>query len=189
MISIMKRIFIAIKVNPGETFSELISTFRSDLRNDNIKWINPENIHITLVFLGNTEENLIKDIGSMLEKICKNSGVFDLVIRGTGVFRNINDPRIIWTNIDHSEKLLMIADKILSGLTQMNIKLEDKPFKPHITIGRIKHLNNKDTFRKLTEKYQTVELQKIHVSEVILYESILLEHGPKYVPLAKFSLE
>src|SRR5664279_1816665 len=124
----MKRIFIAIKVNVGETFFEMISSFKSELSGDNIKWINPENIHITLAFIGNTENDLIKSISEMLEKTCKDSGNFELVIRGTGVFKNINDPRIIWTNIDHSEKLLMLAEKILKELNQMNITLDDKPF-------------------------------------------------------------
>ncbi len=184
----MKRIFIAIKVDPCETFLKMLNSFKSVLRNDNIKWINPENIHITLAFLGNTEDNLIKEISAMLGKTCKNTGNFDLVIRGTGVFRNINDPRIIWTNIDHSEKLVMLADKILKSLKLMNIKLDDKPFKPHITIGRLKHLNDKEVFKQFTEKYQTVELQKIYVNEVTLYESILMEKGPKYIPVDKFDL-
>ncbi len=185
----MKRIFIALKVNPEETFRAMLSSFKSALFNENIKWINPENIHITLAFLGNTEGKVIKDISLMLDKVCINSGYFELTIRGTGVFRNINDPRIIWTNIDHSEELLKLADKILTGLTEMNIKLEDKPFKPHITIGRIKHLNNKETFKKLTEQYQNTELQRLYVSEVILYESILLPHGPQYIPIGRFKLE
>ena len=185
----MKRIFIAVKVNPEETFLKMISSFKSVLFNENIKWINPENIHITLAFLGDTDEELIKDISSMLEKVCGNSGNFELTIRGTGVFRNINDPRIIWTNIVHSEKLVKLTDKILVGLTEMNIKLEDKPFKLHITIGRIKHLKNKETFKKLTEQYQNTELQRLHVTEVILYESILLPQGPKYIPIGRYKLD
>lgn len=185
----MKRIFIALKVNPEETFLTMISSFKSVLLNENIKWINPGNIHITLAFLGNTEEKLIKGISSMLEKVCENSGNFELTIRGTGVFRNINDPRIIWTNIDNSENLLKLADRIFNGLANMNIKLEDKPFKPHITIGRIKHLNNKETFKNLTEQYQNTVLQRLHINEVTLYESILLPPGPKYIPIERFKLE
>jgi RNA 2',3'-cyclic 3'-phosphodiesterase len=185
----MKRIFIAVKVNPEETFLKMISYFKSVLNSENIKWINPENIHITLAFLGDTEDELIKDISSMLNKVCGNSGYFDLTIRGTGVFRNINDPRIIWTNIDHSEKINALTDKILTGLANLNIKLEDKPFKPHITIGRMKHLNNKGTFKKLTEQYQNTELQKLQVTEVVLYESILLPQGPKYIPIGRYKLD
>ena len=168
---------------------EMLNSFKSSLNRDSIKWINPDNIHITLAFLGNTENDLIKDIGSMLEKTCKNSGSFELVIRGTGVFRNLNDPRIIWTNIDHSGQLLKLAGKIINALIQMNIKPDDKSFKPHITIGRIKSLSSKEAFKQMTEQYQTSELQKICVDEVILYESILLENGPKYVPLGRYNLK
>jgi RNA 2',3'-cyclic 3'-phosphodiesterase len=185
----MKRIFIAIKVYPEESFLEMLNCFKSVLRNDNVKWINPENVHLTLAFLGNTEDKVISEIGTMLEKTCKSTGQFEMVIRGTGVFRNLNDPRIIWTNIDHSDELLKLDNKILSVLRMMNIKLDDKPFKPHITIGRLKHLNDKEAFKQLTEQYKSVELQKVSVSEVILYESILLEKGPKYVPVGKYDLK
>ena len=167
---------------------EMLNSFKSSLNKDSIKWINPDNIHITLAFLGNTENDLIKGISSMLEKTCKNSGSIELVIRGTGVFRNLNDPRILWTNIDHSEQLIKLAGKIANAMTQINIKLDEKPFRPHITIGRIKHLTGKEAFKEMTEQYQTTELQKISVDEVILYESILLENGPKYVPLGRYNL-
>lgn len=184
----MKRIFIAIKVNPDKPFLEMLNSFKSTLNKDVIKWINPENIHITLAFLGNTENDFIKEIGSMLERTCKNYGGFELMIRGTGIFRNINDARIIWTSIDHSEQLLNLAAKILKGLAEIDVKPDDKPFKPHITIGRIKHLNNRENFKQMTEQYRTVELQKVQVDEVILYESILLENGPKYVALGRYNL-
>ena len=74
----MKRIFIAVKVNPEETFLKMINSFKTALFTENIKWINPENIHITLAFLGDTEEKLIKDINSMLDKVCRNLGNFEL---------------------------------------------------------------------------------------------------------------
>jgi 2'-5' RNA ligase len=62
----MKRIFIALKVQPEEPFSMMISAFRSGLKHEVIKWTSPENIHITLVFLGDREEETIKAISSML---------------------------------------------------------------------------------------------------------------------------
>lgn len=185
----MKRIFIALKVEAGETLLKMVSSLKSDLSKDSIKWTSIDNIHITLAFLGDTEEKLIKSISSMLKEKCKGSGSFQLIIRGLGVFRNPGDPRIIWTGVELSEKLVRLNEAILDGLRGLNIKLEDRPFNPHLTIGRIKHLNNKETLRTLLGQYQDSEIQIIPVNEVILYESVLLQSGPVYKPLAKFSLE
>ena len=185
----MKRIFIALKVEAGETLLKMVSSLKSGLSKDSIKWTSIDNIHITLAFLGDTEEKLIKSISSMLKEKCKGSGNFQLIIRDLGVFRNPGDPRIIWTGVEFSEKLVRLNEGIMDGLRGLNIKMEDRPFNPHLTIGRIKHLNDKETLRTLLGQFQDSEIQIIPVNEVILYESVLLQSGPVYKPLAKFSLE
>jgi len=185
----MRRIFIAVKVEAEESLLKLISSLKSRLSNESIKWTNPDNIHITLSFLGDTEENLIKVIKSMLKDKCEGSGKFELIIRGSGVFRNLNDPKIIWIGIEPSEKLMRLNGFIMKGLKELGVSMEERPFKPHLTIGRIKHLNDKESLEALMEKYRDSEIQKTRVNEVILYESILLQSGPVYKPITRFNLE
>lgn len=185
----MKRIFIALKVEAGETLLMLISALKAGLSKDNIKWTNPDNIHITLAFLGDTEEGMIKNIIVMLKEKNEGSGKFELLLKGSGVFRNLNDPRIIWTGIEPSQKLLLLNNSIMNGLNGLNIKMEERPFKPHLTLGRIKHINDKEVLNLLIEQYQNSEIQKVPVNEIILYQSILLQTGPVYNPIAKFNLE
>ena len=185
----MKRIFIALKVEAGETLLMMISSLKSGLSKDNIKWTSPGNIHITLAFLGDTEDNMIKRIISMLKEKCKGTGRFELILKGLGVFRNLSDPRIIWTGIEPSGELMHLNEVIISGLKVLGIKMEDRPFNPHLTIGRIKHINDRETLKTFIEKFENFKMQIIPVNEVILYESILLPSGPVYKPLAKFNLE
>jgi 2'-5' RNA ligase len=184
----MKRIFIALKIETGEYFLSMLSSFKSGLSEDMIKWTNPENTHITLAFLGDTEEKTIKDIVSMLKDKCEGSGKFELIIKGSGVFRNLTDPRIIWTGIEQSEKLSHLNDIITTGLKRLGINLEDRPFKPHLTIGRVKHINDKRKLKALIEQFQNSEIQKVPINEVILYESVLLQSGPVYKPLSFINL-
>lgn len=184
----MKRIFIALKVEAEKPLMTMISSLKSGLNRDLIKWTSPDNIHITLAFLGDTEENMIKLICSMLKEKCKETGRFELILKGVGVFRNFRDPRIIWTGIEPSEKLVYLNEIIIIGLKGLNINLEDRPFNPHLTIGRIKHLNENETLRVLIEQYKNSELQIIPVYEVILFESILLHSGPVYKPISRFNL-
>jgi RNA 2',3'-cyclic 3'-phosphodiesterase len=184
----MKRIFIAVKVEVGDTMKRIILSYQKGLVHESIKWTNPENIHVTLVFLGDTEQMLIEPISSMLEEKCGRTGKFELMIRGAGVFRNLGDPRIIWMGIEPNEKLRQLNGSIADGLKQLKFNIEDRPYNPHLTIGRIKHLKDKDALKNLTEEYHNSEIQRVHINEVILYESILLQSGPVYKPLAVINL-
>ena len=185
----MKRIFIALKVDAGATLLGMFSALKSGLQNDNIKWTSIDNIHITLAFLGDTQESIINDISIILTKKCGGCGKFSLTLKGCGLFRNFSDPRIIWTGIEPSDRLIQLNKSIMNGLKVLNIKMEDRPYNPHLTLGRIKHLNDMDLMKSFIEQFQNTEIQKVPVSEVILYESILLQSGPIYQPLAKFHLQ
>jgi 2'-5' RNA ligase len=184
----MKRLFIALKVEPGESLLMMMSSLKAGLKEDSIKWINPGNIHITLAFLGDTEEKMLNPLSSMMKEICAGFGQFQIILKGSGVFRNFNDPRIIWTGIETSEKLIRLNDIIINGLKSINIKLEDRPFNPHLTLGRIKHISDKTGLKTLIEQFQDSEFQLIPVSEVILYESILNQSVPLYKPVSSFKL-
>lgn len=185
----MKRIFIALKIEAGENLLKMISSYRDRLKKDHIKWTDTSNIHITIAFLGDTEEKTIYAIISMLEENCNGFGQFELILKGSGIFRNISDPRIIWTGIEPSQKLIQLNSLIINGLKELDIKMEDRPYKPHLTIGRIKHLNSSESLKALIEEFQNYEIQLVPVNEVILYESILLSAGPVYKPLRKVKLE
>lgn len=184
----MKRIFIGLKVNAGDTFLKILSSFKEGLSKDIIKWTSVDNIHITLAFLGNTEEKEIKNISSMLKEECGGSGKFELILKGSGLFRKLEDPRIIWIGIEPSEKILQLKISIFNGLKRLSIKIEDRPFRPHLTIGRIKNINDKETLKTLIGQFQGSEIQTIPVNEVILYESILLQPGPVYEPIVRVDL-
>ena len=184
----MKRIFIAVKVEADEILSGMISSLKYGLSRESIKWTNPDNIHITLSFLGDTEEEKILLISSMLNRKCEGFGKFDLIIKGSGVFKNLSEPRVIWAGIEPSEKLNRLYDIISDGLQDTGTKPEVRPFKPHLTLGRIRSLKDKTALKTLIDKYQNTDFQKVPVIEVILYESILLQTGPVYKEINKFKL-
>jgi len=184
----MRRIFIALKVEPSDKLLSIISSLKKELRKDSIKWTNPANIHVTLAFLGDTEENMINNVKLMLKEKCEGTGKFELVLKGAGLFRNLSDPRIIWTGLVPSEKLLKLNEVVMNGLKGVNIKMEERPYNPHLTLGRIKHVNNKEVLKSLIEQFQNSEIQIVPVAEIVLYESILLQTGPVYKPIASFNL-
>jgi RNA 2',3'-cyclic 3'-phosphodiesterase len=184
----MKRLFIALKVEPEEHLLKMVSSLKSGLRNDSVNWTSLGNIHITLAFLGDTEEKKINPLCSILKETCTGFGGFQLILKGSGVFRNISDPRIIWTGIAASEKLIHLGECIVNGLKTIGIKLDRRPFNPHLTLGRIKHLTDASALEGLIKQFKNSEFQIIPVTEVILYESILSQSGPVYKPVSSFKL-
>jgi RNA 2',3'-cyclic 3'-phosphodiesterase len=186
--NIMHRIFIALKLSPEPSFISKINGFKRDLVTENIKWVDLINIHLTLVFLGDTENSLIKEIDKMLLKKCTGLNQFTFHIRGLSVFKSINDPRVLWAGLNEIEELNILHSVIISGLKEIGMNPEERKFSPHITLGRIKSLKNRDALKKLIENYSDHEFQEVQVKEVILYESILNKTGPVYKPLVIISL-
>jgi RNA 2',3'-cyclic 3'-phosphodiesterase len=184
----MKRIFIALKVTAGESLIEMVSSLRSGLINEGIRWVNLDNIHITLAFLGDTEEKMIKVIISKMKNYCEGSGNFELTLKGCGVFKNLGDPRIIWTGIEPLENLSRLNGLIVKCLIESGVKIDERGFKPHLTLGRIKFIKDRLALKALLDKYRDAKIQNAPVNEVILYESILKPTGPLYKPMAKIIL-
>ena len=182
----MKRIFFAVKIEPGKFLTEVVQTFQLSLNDEKIKWTVPDNYHITLAFLGDTEEGKIQILGDLAEKSCAGSGEFDFFLRGAGVFRSPKEPRVIWVGIQESEKLIQLAELVNSAVKMSGINIEEKSFRPHLTIGRLKRLQSQDILKSLLKKYEDTEIQVILVKEVILFESITKPTGPFYSALRKF---
>jgi 2'-5' RNA ligase len=189
MVFKMKRTFIGVKVDAGEKLKDAILSIKEGLINENIKWVDFSNLHVTLSFIGDTEESMINRIVSVLKKDLKGFDNIDFEISGSGVFRNFNDPKIIFSGIENYNKLAGAHEIVKKGLAGLDIKLELRSFKPHLTIGRIKNLKDKDNLKCLIQKYEGTTLQNVTVSEIVFYESILLPEGPVYKPIDIISLK
>lgn len=184
----MKRLFIAVDVRGSKDFNSDFDKIRNRLTGEGIKWTKPENTHITLVFLGDTDEKRIEAIENVLGKECTGFGNFEIVLKSIGVFRNLTDARIIRADIHQADRLIELNSRISGDLKNAGFEIEDRPFSPHLTIGRIKSLKDRNALKLLIDEYRDVELQKIRVEKIILYESILKQSGPEYRPVSTFML-
>ena len=184
----LKRIFIALKIEPGTIFTGILQSLKSLAAGEKITWVDPVNIHLTLAFLGDTEEDRIKIAGLVLKRECSGFGEFTFNLKGAGLFKNFRDPKVIWIGVADSEMLLRLYEKIFTGLKDTGFRIEERPFRPHITLGRIRFLKNPEILKPVIDKYGETEIQKVNVKQVILYESILRPIGPIYKPVGRFSL-
>jgi 2'-5' RNA ligase len=184
----MKRTFIAVKIDRDEKLEKAVQSIRSQLNNESVKWVDLNQIHITLSFLGDTSEGSIRDVSEMLIAGLRDFGDVEFTIRGIGVFKSLADPRVIWAGISDSGRLVELSDLIKSGLNELGILTEERSFNPHITLGRIRSVKNQGSLKTLIENYDGVDFQKANISEVIYFESILQQTGPLYLPLKKIRL-
>jgi RNA 2',3'-cyclic 3'-phosphodiesterase len=179
----MKRTFIAIKVSVGKDFRSSIDLLKGGLAKERIRWTDVHNMHVTLAFIGDTNEEAIKGIISMLNSKLAGSGRIGFGFRSFGVFKNLRDPRVIFAGIENPENLINAFVAIKEGLEEIGIKIEEREFRPHLTLGRVKFLSDTDNLKELLSKFENVKFQDVIVDDILYYESVLRPEGPEYKPL------
>lgn len=148
------------------------------------KWIHPQDIHITLQFLGSTTEEQLKKVIRVLKKLCKEQVSFELSVDGLGTFGKSNQPRIFWAGVGGQlDELRKLQKKVTTVLTLIGFPSEDRPYKPHITLAR--KYASADFDQKLLA-VQTIENFKWTADRIVLYESIMGQE-PMYHEIGTFS--
>ena len=104
----MKRLFAAIKIHPEKAFLDQLHLLENQLRHEKIKWVEDHNIHITLKFFGETEENKILEINSVLQSIADKTNSFELSLQKLGIFGSSYNPKVIWAGIHPYDDLVDI---------------------------------------------------------------------------------
>lgn len=185
----MKRTFWAIKVS--EQVEELIRQIYEALPTlkQGIKLVPPENVHITLKFLGDTEESLIDTISGSVREALTTLRPFDITVGGTGVFPSPKRPQVLFLDIkDGLEKLGGISKIIEQRMENLGFSREKRAFVPHLTLGRVKDFrrawNGVESLLRYT--YTPVTFQ---AREVVYYESQLTPQGAIYTPLTIITLK
>ena len=182
----MKRLFAAVKINPNENFLKSFRILSSGLKTESIKWVEEHNIHITIKFFGETEERLIPGISEHMKGISKNTPMLNFCLSGLGIFGSSYQPKVIWTGIEPFEQLSSLMKRTRTEMEKIGFESDRQNIVPHLTLGRIKFLKDKELFRKSLEVNRNIRSEPMMVKECILFESILRKEGPEYITLEKF---
>ena len=153
-----------------------------------VSWVKPGNVHLTLKFLGEVEEERIEDVFSGTEKALKGSKAFKLSLKDLGCFPNLRRPRVVWVGVDRGkDELSQMQREIEEELSKLKFTKEQRPFSAHLTIGRVKSPKNIERLISLIEttNFQTEEVK---VDEVVVMKSQLHPQGAIYTPLKKIKL-
>ncbi|HKI88921.1 MAG TPA: RNA 2',3'-cyclic phosphodiesterase, partial [Draconibacterium sp.] len=175
------RTFIALKIHPENKLLHIFNELRTTLAGEAIKWVGPENLHLTLNFLGDTSEMQLKMVEEILHKTANHFHPLQFQLRGLGYFKTNGQPRVLFAGIHNFELLQQLASDLGNSLSEIGFEEEKRGFKPHLTIARIKFLKNRKLFYSLVEKFDENEIQSVTITEVVYYQSILKPAGPAYI--------
>lgn len=185
----MKRTFIAFNVPHSEPVKEAFETIRHKLRNERIRWTDEERLHITLKFLGDTDEEKIPSIVSAINKTIRAYDPFKVVLAGIGVFRNIYDTHAIWMGCKIEDRLASLKQELEASIATLGFETEKRAFSPHLTLGRVKKLRETKILPEILATYKERIFQEFIVNDLIFYESRLTPSGSLYTPIEKFTID
>jgi len=183
------RSFLAIEL--PESILRRIGEVQRDLKSSraDVRWVGPQNIHLTLKFFGNIEESKINSIAQSIEEPARNISPIWISVRGMGAFPSLKNPRVIWIGLHDEKKVLISFQKQLDGEFQkIGFQPEDRPFHPHLTLGRMRSNRGKDELVKEMEKYREEEFGSFQADKIILFKSDLKPEGAIYTRLEEVKL-
>ncbi|MDW7990019.1 MAG: RNA 2',3'-cyclic phosphodiesterase [Archaeoglobaceae archaeon] len=174
------RLFIAVDVD--EEIKKKIDPLLLELSKiQGLKVVKRENLHTTLMFLGEVEDIKLEELKATLSKISFNP--FKISLRRVGKFPEKGDTRVIWIGIEDSGNLRELAEKIYLELKKLSFK-RDKEFVAHITVARVKRRNKE--VEKILKEYGDIYFGDMLVKNFKLKQSILKTAGPVYIDVGVF---
>jgi 2'-5' RNA ligase len=179
------RAFLAIDIDPKikeEIFEFIKQMF---LHNIGIKWVKPDNLHLTLAFLGETPMDKISPLCDIMKKISNRHKAFTIKLSGFGCFPNLKSPRVIWIGVQKSRPLFNLKKDIDAELDNLGLTYDKKTFSPHLTIGRVKTpVALKPAIFEVPDFSASFSASEIH-----LVKSDLFKDGPVYTDVFTCSLK
>jgi 2'-5' RNA ligase len=179
------RLFVAL-ATPTEVREKIASLIR-ELRgvDGNPKWINPDNLHVTLKFIGEVAPEKAVEIGDALATVQTQQSVV-VKFREIGFFPDARRPSVAWVGIQSAQMLFFLAGEVNRALVPLGIPREEKPFVPHLTIARFKETRLSPALRAEIEKQKSREFGTLATGEFHLVESKRKSAGAEYTTLRSF---
>ncbi len=179
------RSFLAFEI-PDEIKETVLSIYKGLKESElDIRWVREENIHLTVVFMGNVQEKDIDAIEKEVKKVCSKYAPFRIKVKGAGVFSNLRNARVLWIGVKGDiERMSYFRNSLQKKLKPFGIKEESRSFSPHLTVGRFrKGFNDPKRLKELIEKFKDIESSEVILKELSLFKSDLRPDGAVYTKL------
>lgn len=174
------RAFIAIK--PSDRLIAKLRAIETTLNTGSIKgaWVRPENVHLTLKFLGSINETQVETLEAAMKLAASSVRPFTLSAHGLGAFPTMKAPRIIWIGIVKNDTLNHLYGSIEEELSRIGFEKERRAFHPHLTLCRVRSTAGSIDLTKTAEGFHADAPIAFPVESIGLYKSVLTPKGALY---------
>jgi len=181
------RAFISADIEPSEALVEVLrelAASRADL-----KIVKTDLMHITLKFLGDTEESLVDDVLAIMVNACAGIRPFKIRLKGMGAFPSMSNIRVVWVGIEDAGPLATIAERLDSSAAKLGFPREKRGFVPHLTLARTRTPRNITNVQETLKRNAATDYGEYLIDRIMLKKSVLSPKGPTYsiVSLAMLS--
>lgn len=181
----MIRAFIAVKIEPTPEIRRLLTKLNTI--GGNVRPVAPDKLHVTLKFLGDTEESLLPEIKAALSATVQGKQACDVKLVGVGAFPNVKRPAVIWIGLHDAEPLCELAVELENRLEPFGFARERREFQPHLTLTRLRSRPPEAMFALFSE-HSATPYGNARINSVELMRSELLPGGSRYTVLARAPL-
>jgi 2'-5' RNA ligase len=185
------RSFLAFEL-PSD-IREILSDARNEMKGRlfNLRWVKLENIHLTLIFIGDFPSNRIDPAGEVLEEICHKYAPFSIQLKGMGIFGGVRHPRVLWAGIDGDlDRMGAFRDNLQEKLEKFGVKKENRRFKPHLTLARFKKGKKPEMeLPQILSEFEDIRSPSCKLGELLFLKSDLTPKGAVYSNLKIWPLK
>jgi RNA 2',3'-cyclic 3'-phosphodiesterase len=188
------RAFIAIDLSPEiqQRLDKVLEDFKNQLANIPVRWVAVTNIHLTLKFLGDVSISNLALLTNMLQAEVSAHHQFEISVGSSGAFPNLRQPRVIWVGIEAPQELIAIQNGIEAATARLGYTREDRPFSPHLTLGRVPRNATTQDVKDISKVLETNKVGFLGVTcveQIHLYRSDLHPTGAVYTQLFSSELQ
>ncbi len=184
----MLRSFIAVEV-PAEiqkTISQSLAPLQQSLPKPLIRWVAPQNVHLTLKFLGDVSPINLERLAEAIRIEAEAHQAFSMSVGGIGAFPNSRRPRVIWIGLEAPAALAALQRGVEAASASLGYVAENRPFSPHLTVGRVGQSISVADLHKIhtaLDGMEVGELGQVQVEAIHIFKSDLHPGGSVYTPL------
>ncbi len=178
------RLFVALDLN-AKVVGNVTELVRRLAPMAPIRWVHPRNMHVTLKYIGDWDEDRLDDVVDSLNRVGIPSKV-KVSLAGLGFFPYVRSPRVFWVIAENTPPLRQLASTVDSKLSRLGIAPEVRPYVPHLTLGRLVGECDLTEMHEAIEELPTRDFGAIEPESFALYGSLLTENGAVHRKIAEF---
>lgn len=181
------RAFVSVDIHPSSRLSDLLNDLKGC--GPGLRVVKHSNLHLTLKFLGNTEEGQIEDVIRLVESSTTDIQPFEIKLSGMGAFPSLSNVRIIWVGVENGKNLEVLAERLDISLAALGFKRERRAYRPHLTVARTRGGGGLSSARDLIAMNAATDYGDCVIDRVTLKKSVLTPEGPIYSDIREIKLD